>query len=372
VDPYALELSHDPYQKGMADGSVYDAHGNDRNKDSGKSAPKAFVLNLGALASGDHPDRPLTDDVIYEVHLRGLTRGDPSLSCAGTYKAAAARAAALHDLGVTAVELLPIQETQNDDNPDNAPGNYWGYSTLGFLAPDRHYACDTTPGGPTREFAEMVKAFHDVGLKVFMDVVYNHTAETGSSAMLSLRGLDNISYYELDATKQGYTDNTGLGGNINAASPMTRDLVLASLHHWVDDLGVDGFRFDLAAVLGNRCAQGCFAFAPGDPANILNRAAAELPRTALIAEPWGIGDGTYQLGHFPAAWAGWNDQYRDSIRRAQNKLGFDPVAPGTLANDLSGSPNLFPGLSPASSVNFLVSHDGFSLHDLYSCNPACQ
>jgi glycogen operon protein len=374
IDPYTLELSHDPYQTNMADGSVYNATGSNRNKDSAPSAAKSMALKpstIGTLDTGTRPSRSFTDDIIYEVHLRGLTENDPTAppNCAGTFKAAAARAQTLHDLGVTAVEFMPVQETQNDDNPSDSPGNYWGYNTIAFLAPDRRYACDKSPGGPTREFAAMVKTFHDLGLKVFLDVVYNHTVETGSSDTVSLRGLDNGGYYELDGARTGYADYTGLGGSINASSELVRDLVLASLHHWTDDLGVDGYRFDLAAVLGNRCVQSCFDFDSTDPKNILNRAVTELPGTPLIAEPWGIGSGTYQLGNFPIGWAGWNDQFRDSVKNAQNKLGINAVTPGTLTNDWSGSPNIFGSSgSPASTVNYIVSHDGFTLRDLYTCN----
>ena len=373
IDPYARELSHDPWQPQMPDGSVYGDTGTDRNKDSGPSASKSIALAPEVFDTGAKPGRPLAEQVIYEVHLKGFTRNDPSISrCAGTFQAAATRAGYLHDLGVTAIELLPVQETANDTNTESSPGNYWGYSTLAFLAPDRRYACDQSPGGPTRELAAMVKAFHDAGIKVFLDVVYNHTAETGAHAMLSLRGLDSASYYELSADGQGYVDNTGLGGNINAASPLVRDLVLASLHHFADDLGIDGFRFDLAAVLGNRCDAGCFDFEPDDPGNILQRAVAELPGEALIAEPWGIGDGTYQLANFPKGWSAWNDRFRDSVRTAQNKLGVVAQPMRALQSDLDGSPGLFDtgGRAPTASVNAVVTHDGFTLNDVFACNEA--
>jgi len=371
IDPYARELSHDPYQPGMADSSVYDVGPADRNKDSASSAAKSIVVSDPGVDAGQHPAWGIADDVIYEVHLRGLTQGDPDAGCPGTYRAAADRAPYLKALGVTAVEFLPVQETQNDTNTDQAPGNYWGYSTLAFFAPDRRYACDRTPGGPTREFAQMVAAFHDQGLKVLLDVVYNHTAETGGGAVFSWVGLDNASYYELDAAGTGYYDNTGLGGNVNVANPIVRDLVLDSLKAWVG-LGVDGFRFDLAAVLGNACAKGCYRFDAADPANVLNRAVHELPGTVLIAEPWGIGAGTYQLTGFPTGWSSWNDQFRDRLRNSQNKLGFSAPTMRALGNQLNGSPDLFntAGRGPPASINYLVSHDGFTLNDLFSCNAA--
>jgi isoamylase len=369
VDPYARELSHDPFQPTMPDPSVYGVGSNDRDKDSAPSAPKGIVLPDAPLDSGVRPTWPLRDDVIYEVHLRGLTENYPDAGCPGTYAAAATQAGYLSALGITAVEFLPVQETQNDTNTDTAPGNYWGYSTLGFFSPDRHYACDKTPGGPTHEFAAMVAAFHAQGLKVFLDVVYNHTSETGSSSLFSFRGLDNARYYELDATGHGNADFTGLGGTVNTSTPMVRDLVMDSLHYWVGSLGVDGFRFDLGAILGNACSAVCFQFDATDAANVLNRAVAELPGIALIAEPWGIGNGTYEVGSFPPGWSTWNDQNRDRLKRSQNALGAGSPDPGGIATSVAGSSDIYGtgGRGPWASINYVVSHDGFTLHDQYSC-----
>jgi isoamylase len=371
VDPYAREHSHDPFQPGMPDPSVYDVGSTDRIKDSASSATKGIALSDDAFDAGVKPSWPLKDDVIYEVHLRGLTENDPDAGCPGTYAAAAGKAGYLHDLGITAVEFLPVQETQNDTNTDTAPGNYWGYSTLGFFAPDRHYACDTSPGGPMREFAAMVAAFHAQGIKVFLDVVYNHTAETGSSSLLSFRGLDNARYYELDATGHGYADFTGLGGTVDTSTPVVRDLVMDSLHYWVGTLGVDGFRFDLGAILGNACSAVCFQFDASDPASVLNRAVAELPGTALIAEPWGIGNGTYEVGSFPPGWSTWNDQNRDRLKSSQNALGAGATPPtmGGIATGVAGSSDIYGtgGRGPWASIDYVVSHDGFTLHDLYTC-----
>ncbi|UUZ50796.1 hypothetical protein LP420_14705 [Massilia sp. B-10] len=190
---------------------------------------------------------------------------------------------------MTAVEFLPVQETQNDTNdnePTNNTGdNYWGYMTLNYFAPDRRYAADKTPGGPTREFKEMVKAFHDQGIKVLIDVVYNHTGEGGAwnSAdpttynVMSWRGLDNPAYYSLTSDKQSSWDNTGVGGNYNTRNPVAQNLIVDSLAYWRDKLGVDGYRFDLASVLGNTCEHGCFNFDKMDAANALNRIRTELP-----------------------------------------------------------------------------------------------
>lgn len=385
LDPYAREVSHDPITPGSLDGTAYRTDDANRALDSGPIAPKAIVLPPAALTDGDlgpRPTRALADDVIYEVHLRGLTAGDAALPCAGTYAGAAARAAELATLGVTAVEFLPVQETGNDANDvdpaSNNGDNYWGYSTLAFFAPDRRYACDRSPGGPTREWRAMVKAFHDAGVKVLIDVVYNHTAEGGGGSLLSLRGLDNAAYYELSTNGTGFYDSTGIGANTNARHRLFRDLVIDSLAAWHHDLGVDGFRFDLAPVLANGCDRGCFRWDPGDPDGVLRRAARALPARPgdggagvdLIAEPWAIGNGTYRVGQFPDGWAEWNDQFRDLVRQDINLVGVVDVTLGGLADRLVGSPGIFRagGRGPAASVNFVVAHDGFTLADLHACD----
>jgi glycogen operon protein len=376
TDPYARELSHDPITPQNGDASIYAVGATNRAKDSARLAPKGIVLDRAPLDTGAKPARALTDDVIYEVHLRGLTENDPSADpkCRGTYAAAAAKAPALAALGVTAVELLPIFETQNDANDlqmSTYGQNYWGYSTLGFFAPDRRYACDQTPGGPTRELAAMVKALHAAGIKVLLDVVYNHTAEGGGGALHSFRGLDNASYYELGANPATFYDDTGIGANFNVADPIAHDLVLDSLAYFSDELGVDGFRFDLASVVGNTCTAGCYKFDPG-AGGLLAQIAQRLPGAPLIAEPWGVGNGTYQLGNFPPGWSEWNGQFRDGVRTAQNKLGVTATTPRQLSGWVAGSPGLFDhaGRTPSATINYLVSHDGFTLRDLYSCNAA--
>jgi isoamylase len=372
IDPYTREISHDPLTPTFDDPSVY-AVGSNRATDSAPSASKGIVLTTSTFDVGTKPTRALADDIIYEVHVRGLTMNDPTVtSCGGTYAAAASKAPYLASLGVTAIELLPIEETQNDTNdlaPSSAGDNYWGYSTLADFAPDRRYACDQTPGGPTTEFAAMVKAMHAQGIKVFLDVVYNHTAEGGGGSLLSFRGLDNASYYELSTNGTGFYDDTGVGANFNVANPIAASTILDSLAYFSGTLGVDGFRFDLAAVLGNTCTQGCYSFSPTNPAGVLAQAVATLPGAVLIAEPWGVGDGTYELGQFPPGWSEWNGQFRDTTRIEQNEIGVIPQAPSTLANDLSGSPSLFSSArGPTASINYVVSHDGFTLNDLYACD----
>ena len=382
-DPYALELSHDPLNSSNSDTAVFASGQNNRTLDSSPKASKGIVLAIDASSTGTKPTRAQKDDIIYEVHVRGLTENDPSVppQYRGTYRGAALKARDLAGLGVTTVEFLPVQETQNDANdviPNSTSNvNYWGYSTLNYFAPDRRYASDRSPGGPTREFKAMVKAFHDVGMKVFIDVVYNHSRRR-TTDLYSFRGLDNPTYYTLTTDMQSSINNTGVSGNFNTYNPIAQNLIIDSLAYWRDSMGVDGYRFDLASVMGNTCQIGCFNFDRADPNTALNRIVRELkPRPAtggdgvdLIAEPWGIGGNSYQVGGFPTGWSEWNDHYRDAIRVAQNQLGVAPVSVATLATRFSGSSDLYQNndRQPWNSVNFIVAHDGFTLNDLYSCN----
>ncbi len=393
LDPYAREISQDPNTPSCLDGTIYASGATHRNKDSGTCAPKGIVLATDTTSIGSKPTRALRDDVVYEVHVRGLTMNDTSIPVAqrGTYAGAAQKAAYLASLGVTAVEFLPVQETQNDTNdvdPTSTSGdNYWGYMTLNFFAPDRRYASDKTPGGPTREWKAMVKAFHDVGIKVFIDVVYNHTGEGsawgGTDGLTvyniqSFRGLDNPTYYSLTSNYQYPWDNTGVGGNYNTRNTIAQNLIVDSLAYWRDSLGADGFRFDLASVLGNTCQHGCFNFDKMDAGNALNRIVNELPPRAeaggsgidLIAEPWAIGGNSYQVGGFPSGWAEWNGKFRDALRKKQNQLSVETVLTAELATRFAGSSDLYQddGRKPWHSVNFMVAHDGFTLRDLYAYN----
>lgn len=390
IDPYAHEISHDPVNATWTDGTIYASGPKFRNVDSGKMAPKSVLWPATAQPTGTKPTRAQKDDVLYEVNVRGLTENDANVPVGlrGTYAGAALKASDLAALGITAVELLPVQETANDAN-DNTPNstagqNYWGYATLNYFAPDRRYSSDKTPGGPTAEFQGMVKAFHDKDVKVYIDVVYNHAGEggawdatdTSTYNLLSWRGLDNPTYYELTSDMQFTFDNTGVSGNYNTYNPIAQNLIVDSLAYWRDTMGVDGFRFDLAPVLGNTCTVGCFSFSNSDPKTALNRILKEMkPRPAaggsgidLFAEPWAIGDGTYQLGSFPTGWSEWNDQFRDTVRQAQNRLGVSIVTTGQLATRVAGSSDKFSGRKPWNSVNLIVVHDGFTLKDLYSCN----
>ncbi|MGH8793928.1 MAG: glycogen debranching protein [Stackebrandtia sp.] len=390
LDPYAREVSHDPTGPDMTDRTVYASGPQHRAVDSGPVAPKGIVLRDASDNTAGKPTGAFKDDVVYEVHVKGLTQNDDSVPAdlRGTYKGAAAKAEYLAGLGVTAVEFLPTQETPNDRNdidPDSSEdSNYWGYETLNYFSPDRRYSSDKSPGGPTAEYQAMVRAFHDAGLKVIADVVYNHTGEGGpwdasdknTYNVMSFRGLDNPTYYSLSSDRQEPWDNTGVGGNVNTYNPVTQDLIVDSLRYWRDVLGVDGFRHDLAPVLGNTCEHGCFRYDRDDPNTALNAITAALPPRPAgggegvdwIAEPWALGDGTYQVGNFPSGWSEWNDKYRDTLRSDQNQLGDEDVTPGQLATRFAGSSDLYDERTPAASVNFMVAHDGFTLADLYACN----
>jgi len=390
IDPYAHEISQDPLNATWTDITIYYSGASYRNLDSGNVAPKSILWMPASQSIGTKPTRAQKDDIIYEVNLRGLTKNDPSVPSAqqGTYAGAALKAPYLATLGITAVEFLPVQETQNDAN-DNIPNStagqqYWGYMTLNYFSPDRRYASNKAPGGPTSEFQAMVKAFHDQGIKVYIDVVYNHTDEAGpinandptTYTIFSWRGLDNPTYYELTSDLQSPVDNTGVGGNFNTYNPVAQNLITDSLAYWRDTLGVDGYRFDVAPVLGNTCTVGCFNFSSTDSNTAINRILRELPpRPAaggsgvdLYAEPWGSGAGTYQLGDFPTGWSEWNGSYRDTVRQAQNDLGYITVTTGQLATRFAGSSDLFSSRSPWNSTNYVVVHDGFTLKDEYSCD----
>jgi len=391
LDPYAREISHDTAIPD-ATASDYATGPSKRTVDTGAIAPKGIVLGPQTTSTGTKPTRAFKDDVVYEVHLRGLTKNDVSVPAAsrGTYAGAAAKAGYLASVGVTAVEFLPVQETQNDGNdtdPTSTAGdNYWGYMTLNYFAPDRRYAADKSPGGPTREFQQMVKAYHDAGIKVYIDVVYNHTAEGGpinatdknTYNVFSWRGLDNPTYYSLTSDMQGSMDNTGLGHNLNTRNPVTQNLIVDSVAYWKNTLGVDGFRFDLATVLGNTCEHGCYNYSRTDAGTALNRLTAEMPARAAgggsgvdwIAEPWAIGGNSYQVGNLPAGWSEWNGVFRDTLRADQNQLGSATVTPSDLATRFAGSSDLYQddGRKPWNSIDLMVVHDGFTLKDLYSCN----
>ena len=381
LDPYALEVSHDPINLENGSGAAFRAGPEGRTLDSALVAPKGVVVAPPLARPIGQPTHPIRDDVVYEVHVRGFTKNDDTVPEAerGTYRGAARRARYLKELGVRAIELLPVHETPNDQNdrtPESQGDNYWGYSTLSFFAPDRRYAFDKSPGGPTRELRAMVEAFHAEGIKVWIDVVYNHTAEGGAngptSTVYSFRGLDNRTFYELGATGASYVSSNGVGPNVNTAEPVVADLVVDSLRYWYADLGVDGFRFDLAPIVANGCTRSCYRFDKALPTRI----AKDLPARPddggagadLVAEPWGLADGSYQVGGFPKGWSEWNDRYRDTVRRGLNRLDVAAVPPREIAQRVRGSADVYGGAGrpPAASVNFVVAHDGMTLADLFS------
>ena len=415
LDPYAKEISQDPLNPNNQNADIFATGGTVdsafgeayRLIDSGTYAPKGIVLAPSTQSTGTKPTRAQKDDVIYEVNVRGFTKQDPSIATQyqGTYYGAGLKASYLASLGVTAVEFLPLQETQNDANDvvpnSDANQNYWGYMTEDFFAPDRRYSYNKTSGGPTAEFQAMVQAFHNAGIKVYMDVVYNHTAEGGSwsstdpntATEYSWRGLDNTTYYELTSGNQYFYDNTGIGANYNTYNTVAQNLIIDSLAYWSNTMGVDGFRFDEGPILGNACLNGAavsgapncpnggFYFDAADPNVAINRILKEFtvrPATGgsgldLYAEPWAAsGSNEYQLGGFPKGWSEWNGLFRDSVRQAQNELGNMTIYITQDANDFSGSSNLFQasGRAPWNSTNFIDIHDGMTLKDVYSCNGA--
>ncbi len=309
------------------------------------------------------PDTPWTDTVIYEVHVKGATKTHPEIPEAlrGTYAGFCHPAFVRHlvDLGVTAVELLPIHQNVPEERLAwLGLTNYWGYNTVGFFAPHNAYASASDGPSLVRECKGMVKLLHEAGIEVILDVVYNHTCEAGPGGpMLSLRGLDPLGWYRPH-------DTTGCGNSVDSTQPLALQLILDSLRYWVEEFHVDGFRFDLATTLG-RGRDGQF-----DPQGTFLNAIAQDPilsKVKLIAEAWDVGPGGYQVGSFPAPWAEWNDRYRDLVRDHWHN---EPRPLGAFARRITGNPDVFAafGRRPWSSVNFVTAHDGFCLRDLVSYN----
>ena len=331
--------------------------------DSAAFVPKAIVTGH-PQAMHARPGVPWSETIIYELNVRGYTMQHPALSEAdrGRFLGLSNRAVLeyLKALGVTAIELMPVQSFVDESFlGDRGLRNFWGYNSINFFAPE----CRLYADNGIHEFREMVNAIHDAGLEVILDVVYNHTAEGGKHGpTLSFRGIDNLSYYRTPADAPGeYVNDTGCGNTLNADSPAVQNIVLDSLRYWYQDMGVDGFRFDLCPILGRRTT-GFDAHHP-----LLTRIENDpvLANAKLIAEPWDVGPGGYQLGHFSERWSEWNDQYRDSVRRFWR--GDDKEA-ATFARRLHGSADIFEskGRTPRASINFVSSHDGFTLLDAVS------
>jgi isoamylase len=332
------------------------------------AVPKSIVVDPEFDWGADRPPRtPWDRTVIYECHVKGMTMLHPDVPEAlrGTYLGLCSPPILRHlaSLGVTAVELLPIhQEASEPRLAALGLVNYWGYSPIGYFAPDVRFA---GPGaaGPVQEFKAMVKRFHAAGIELILDVVYNHTAEGGADGpTLAFRGLDNLAYYRMDAAHpERYVDFTGCGNTLDVRRRPGLDLVLDSLRYWVSEMHVDGFRFDIAPVLGRMD----LGFDPSAPVFQAIRTDPLLAGVKLIAEPWDLGPDGYQVGAFPPGWAEWNGKFRDGVRRFWRG---DTGTVGELASRLAGSSDLYgaAGRGPLASVNFVTCHDGFTLHDLVS------
>jgi glycogen operon protein len=337
--------------------------------DSAPYMPTNVVINPFFDWGDDRPPRtPYHGTVIYEAHVRGLTLLHPDVPPEerGTYAGLAHPAVIEHltRLGVTAVELMPVHQfVPEHDLTERGLTNYWGYNTIAFLAPHNGYSSASAPGGQVGEFKAMVKALHEAGIEVILDVVYNHTAEGDHRGpTLSFRGIDNAAYYRLsDEDKRYYIDYTGCGNSFNVRYPHALQLIMDSLRYWVLDAHVDGFRFDLASALARELhdvdrLSAFFDLVQQDPV---------VSQVKLIAEPWDVGEGGYQVGNFPPLWSEWNGKYRDTVR------DFWRGQPSTLpefASRLSGSSDLYEtsGRRPVASINFVTCHDGFTLADLVS------
>jgi glycogen operon protein len=341
------------------------------NRDNAAFAPLAAVVDPAFTWGDDRPPRtPWHNTVIYEMHVRGFTRRHPAIPdhLRGTYEALTTEPALEHlkKLGVTAVELMPVHHHARDRHlEERGLTNYWGYNSFGYFAPERRLAASRTPAGAVREFKRMVRALHAANLEVILDVVYNHTAEGNQlGPTLSLKGIDNASYYRLVGDNpRYYMDFTGCGNTLNMQSPQVLQLIMDSLRYWVQDMHVDGFRFDLASALARELYDvdrlgAFFDIIHQDPV---------LSHVKLIAEPWDLGQGGYQVGNFPVLWTEWNSKYRDSVRRFWRG---DGGTVSELATRLSGSNDLYAhsGRQPYASINFVTAHDGFTLADLVSYN----
>jgi glycogen operon protein len=374
IDPYAQAIKGRvdwkepifPYKFGENDADlVMD------DRDSGAGMPKSVVVNPYFDWEQDRSPRiPISDSIIYEVHVKGFSATNPELpdNLRGTYAGLAAPPSIryLKNLGITAVELLPIHQFVNDKILlDRGLKNYWGYNTLNYFSPESRYSSAGDTGGQVNEFKAMVKALHREGIEVILDVVYNHTAEGNHlGPMLSWKGIDNTTYYRLMPDQpRYYMDYTGTGNSLNVRHPQVLKLIMDSLRYWVTEMHVDGFRFDLASTLARELHEvdrlsAFFDIIHQDPI---------ISEVKLIAEPWDVGEGGYQVGNFPVLWAEWNGKYRDTVRRYWKG---DEGQLSDLGYRLTGSSDLYKndGRKPYASINFVTAHDGFTLEDLVSYN----
>ena len=372
------KLLIDPYTKAIEgevrwDPAVYghdhdDPDGPPDTRDSAPFMPLSVVHNpYFDWADDRHPRIPRHETVIYEVHVKGLTHAHPDIdpSLRGTYAGLASPPVIEHfqKLGVTTVELLPVHQFIHDQRlVERGLSNYWGYNSIGYLAPHNGYSSSGQRGQQVGEFKAMVKALHQAGIEVILDVVYNHTAEGNElGPMLSFKGIDNAAYYRLTEDRSRYMDYTGTGNSLNMRHPHVLQLIMDSLRYWVLDVHVDGFRFDLASTLARELhdvdrLSAFFDLIQQDPV---------VSQVKLIAEPWDVGEGGYQVGNFPPLWSEWNGKYRDCVRDFWRGQGGTL---GEFAYRITGSSDLYAsnGRKPSASINFVTAHDGFTLADLVS------
>ena len=374
IDPYAKAICGSVNWKAPVFGYQIESKDGDLSRDDGDDAwgkPKCVVVDPSFDWEGDRPPRiAWNDSIIYEVHVKGFTARHPGVPAEkrGTYAGLVSEPAIeyLKSLGITAVELLPVHDFLDDKHlVDRGLRNYWGYNTTNFFSPTSVYSSSGDTCGQVNEFKQMVKALHREGIEVILDVVYNHTSEGNElGPTVSFRGIDNPTYYRLvEGDKRHYTDYTGTGNSLNVRHPQVLQLIMDSLRYWVQEMHVDGFRFDLAATLARELhdvdrLSAFFDIVHQDPV---------VSQVKLIAEPWDLGEGGYQVGNFPILWTEWNGKYRDAIRRFWRG---DDGQVRELAYRLSGSSDLYEwsGRKPYASINFITAHDGFTLDDLVSYN----
>jgi glycogen operon protein len=371
LDPYAKAIEGEVDWDEACFSYRFDDHDAFNDDDSAPHMPKSIVISPFFNWDNDrHPRTPYNETVIYETHVKGLTNCHPGIpeDIRGTYAALAHPVMLEHyaRTGVTAIELMPVHQFVHDSHlVANGRRNYWGYNTIGYFAPHNDYAASGQRGQQVQEFKAMVKALHEAGLEVILDVVYNHTAEGNQlGPTLSFRGIDNTSYYRLvDGDPEHYYDTTGTGNTLLMRHPHVLQLIMDSLRYWVLEMHVDGFRFDLASTLARQFHEvdrlsAFFDLVQQDPV---------VSQVKLIAEPWDVGEGGYNVGGFPPLWTEWNGKYRDTVRdfwRGEHALLAE------FAYRLTGSSDLYEddGRRPFASVNFVTAHDGFTLHDLVSYN----
>jgi glycogen operon protein len=371
LDPYAKAIDGQVQWNEAVFPYVFDKGPEVRSdSDSAPFMPKCVVHQPYFDWSGDRRlQLPWHETIIYETHVKGLTASHPDIpgEMRGTYAGLAQPAIVeyLKSLGISAIELMPVHYFIHDKHlMDKGLKNYWGYNSIGYFAPQNEYAADNRPAGGVAEFKQMVKTFHQAGIEVILDVVYNHTAEGNHlGPMLSFKGIDNAYYYRLTEDLRYYMDYTGTGNSLNMRSPHVLQLIMDSLRYWILEMHVDGFRFDLASTLARELHEvdrlsAFFDIIQQDPI---------ISQVKLIAEPWDVGEGGYQVGNFPPVWTEWNGKYRDCVRDFWR--GEDQTL-GEFAARFTGSSDLYENTSrlPYASINFITAHDGFTLNDLVSYN----